>query len=155
MVIVKNTKALALFFILIALASVPSGKKVEYAAGLSAFDAAIIRFEKTVIRGRVVDLPEETVLITDRPTLKRIRKIYESMLVSSNGSEPMQMPRFWLQFFMKGKVVDDWYINSRMTSGSELKRNFDLGNCTVENEESIYDSIAEIFAASQAGAGQT
>lgn len=156
MVIIRNTKTLVLFFILFALAVVPSGQKTECAAGLSDYDAVMIRFEQTVtIRGRPVDLPDETVIITDRPTLKKIRKIYKSMLVSSNGSEPLQCPRFWMQFFRKGEVVDDWHINARMTSGSELKRNFSLGNCTVENEESIFDSIAEIFAASQAGARQT
>ncbi len=127
---------------------------MECTVGLPDYDAAMIRFQQTVIRGRPVDLPEETVLITDRPTLKRIRKIYESMLISSNGSEPLQLPRFWLQFFREGEVVDDWYINARMTFSSEMKRNFDLGNCTVENKESIYDNIARIFAASQADASQ-
>ncbi len=148
-------KTLLLFFILFALATVPSGSKVERTARLPDYDAVMICFQQTVtIRGRPVDLPDETVIITEHLTLKRIRKLYESMLVSSNGSEPLQWPRFWLQFFREGKVVDDWHINARMTSSSELLRNFDLGNCTVENEESIYDSIAGIFAASQLGAGQ-
>lgn len=117
------------------------------------FDKVVITFEFTAAEHDWnVVLDGGTAVITDKSALRKIRKLYHSMRVSPNASEPLTCPRFRVRFLRQDEIVAEWHMNQRMTSSSELKRKFDLGNCTVENEESIYACLAEIYAASQTAA---
>lgn len=131
---------------------IPRGR-TKRAGWLMDFDKVVITFEFTAAEHDWnVVLDGGTAVITDKPALRKIRKLYHSMRVSPNASEPLTCPRFRVRFLRQDEIVAEWHMNQRMTSSSELKRKFDLGNCTVENEESIYACLAEIYAASQTAA---